>query len=615
MSRRTPIRAHLRRWASLFVTAAHTSAPHSSPLARLAAEPFSAPCGAQEYAEFLGARQSCSRIILSGLASRQWLRLAVVGLVVLCVFVGETQAQQLPDIGIAPPGGSSDGARRAALEALERWDVPRAREATARLGDSQEPFDLLLLSRIAQHAGEYAEAVRLLGLLPPADKARQPVAAYQRLAAASLAMDGRLATAESEHFVLRFDPERDWVLTAAALAALEAGYEATGEWFGERAPAKVRVEIAPAVEDFERVSGLALQEIETAGAVGVSAFNKIVVLSPRLLARGYPWRDVLNHEYLHYLLVRLSANRAPIWLQEGFARYGESRWRTTDPAFLDDVDRSLVARALRENAVIPFSAMEPSLVRLPSRGAVRLAFAECALAVDYLVGGWQVDGLRRVVAELARGSEYRGMDPVLLAAIGEPLARFEEGWRRMLEQRGYQEVAGIVVPAYHLAGQGAVDSWDLAEWQPLAAQNHLQLGDLLRARGNVRAALMEYEKARAAAPASPFTHVKTARALLELGRAPAAAAAAREAVRLGGGYPAANVVLAAALAPLGDHEGVVTALREALELNPFDPFAWRDLGRALRKSGRPQEAQQASVTALRLMPGNEAFMRSVTQGE
>jgi len=420
---------------------------------------------------------------------------------------------------------------------------------------------------------------------------------------------------ESEHFTLRFDSERDWVLAEPALEALEAGYEATAAWLGERTPLKVQVEIAPSAEHFEQVSGLTRQEIETAGAVGVSASNKIVLLSPRLLARGYPWRDALNHEYLHCLLTSLSANRAPIWLQEGFARYGEARWRTARPEFLDDVDRSLVARALREGTLIPFSAMDPSLVRLPSRGAVRLAFAESALAVEYLIDGWQVDGLRRVFAELAGLPPSRGMDAALLAAIGEPLARFEDGWRRMLETRGYREIDGIVVPLYHLAGKGEVDTWDLTEWQPLAAQNHLRLGDLLRARGNGRAALMEYEKARSLSPASPFAHVRTSRALLDLKKAPAAADAAREAVRLGGGYPAANVALAAALAVLGDNEGVVAALRAALELNPFDPFVWRDLGRALRKLGRAQEAQKASVTALRLVPGNEAFMRSVMQDE
>ncbi len=543
------------------------------------------------------------------------LRSIPLGVLLVAPCLSSALAHQLPAAGAGLPGGTPGGERLEALLALERWDVPAARKALERLGSPLAPADLLLASRLAFHAGEYAEAVRLLGPLPPVVTALEPVAAYLRLATASLALDGRLAVRESEHFVLRFDPERDWLLAEPALEALEAGHDAIAAWLGERPPLKVRVEIVPTAEDFELVSGLSRQEIENAGAVGTSAFNKIMVLSPRLLLRGYPWRDALNHEYLHYLIVRLSANRAPIWLHEGLARYGETLWRSERPEFLDDVDRSLLARALRENQLIPFSAMDPSLVRLPNPGAVRLAFAECALAVDHLIRGWQVEGVRRVLAELSRAPEYQGMDPVLRAAIGEPLSRFEDGWHRLLELRGYREVAGVAVPRFRLAGQGEPEAWDLADWQPLAAQNHLRLGDLLRTRGNVRAGLMEYEKARSIAPASPYAHVKAARALLESGRADQSAAAAREAVRLGGGYPLANIALAAALAALGDHEGVTEALRGALELNPFDPFVWRDLGRTLRRLGRAQEAQAASVTALRLAPGNEAFMRSVMQDE
>jgi tetratricopeptide (TPR) repeat protein len=543
--------------------------------------------------------------------------IAALALAISCLapFVPAGAAHQLPAAHPEVPGGVAGAERHAAAEALDRWDVPAARESLGRLGPPREPADQLLASRIAFYAGEYAEAVRLLGLLPPDVAAMEPVVEYARLAAATQALSGRLSVLESEHFSLRFDPERDWVLAEPALEALEAGYGAIGEWLGARTPLRVRVEIVPSAEDFERVSGLGRHEIETAGAVGVSAFNKIMVLSPRLLLRGYPWRDAINHEYLHFLLVRQSANRAPIWLQEGIARYAETRWRSPRPEFLDDVDRSLLARALRENQLIPFSSMDPSLVRLPSPGAVRLAFAECALAIDYLLERWQMEGLRRVLAELARTPSYQGMDPVLRAAIGEPFASFEDGWRQSLEQRGYTEVAGVTVPEYHLAGGGDADAWDLADWQPLAAQNHLRLGDLLRARGNTRAALVEYERARTVAPGSPYVLVKTARALLELKRAEPAATAARAAVRLGSGYPAASVTLATAAAALGDHEEAAAALRAALEINPFDPFAWRDLGRALRKLGRAQEAQRASVTALRLTPGNQAFHRTVMEND
>jgi hypothetical protein len=35
----------------------------------------------------------------------------------------------------------------------------------------------------------------------------------------------------------------------------------------------------------------------------------------------------LSHEYIHYIVVQLSHNRAPIWLHEGIAKYFESAWR------------------------------------------------------------------------------------------------------------------------------------------------------------------------------------------------------------------------------------------------------------------------------------------------
>ena len=232
MRRRAPIRAHLRRWASLFVTAAHMSAPHSSHLARLASGPFSAPCAAGN----LKVQLPWTWTLLSGLTSRLRPAFAGASLVALLVLPGAAPAQQPAELGIAFPDDSAGNDRRAAVAALERWDVPGAREAVERLGDSREPENVLLRSRLAFHAGEYAEAVRLLGLLPPAVASLEPVGAYARLAAASLAMDGRLAAIESEHFVLRFDPERDWVLAEPALEALESGYEATARWLGERTP-------------------------------------------------------------------------------------------------------------------------------------------------------------------------------------------------------------------------------------------------------------------------------------------------------------------------------------------------------------------------------------------
>jgi hypothetical protein len=109
------------------------------------------------------------------------------------------------------------------------------------------------------------------------------------------AAEPRLETRASAHFVVRYDADRDWVLAEPALAALEAGHAALGDWLGERPAGPVAVEIAPSAAEFERLSGLLPEQIETAGAVAVCKDDRIVLLSPRLLLRGYPWRDTLNH--------------------------------------------------------------------------------------------------------------------------------------------------------------------------------------------------------------------------------------------------------------------------------------------------------------------------------
>lgn len=494
--------------------------------------------------------------------------------------------------------GPGHGDRAEALEALGRWDVPAARAALARLGAGDDAADPLPGSLAAFYEGDYEEAARLLAGRPPGTGA-DPL---RRLVEDSLEMRRRLATRESEHFTLWYDAGRDWVLAQPALEALEASRNAAGEWLGHWPERRVRVEIAPTAEDFERVTGLGKHEIETAGAVAICKFNKIVILSPRLLLRGYPWRDTLGHEYLHYVLVRLSGNRAPIWLQEGVARYGESRWRAGGGDFLDDVDRGLLARALAEGSLIAFEAMDPSLVSLPTAGAVRLAFAQCALAVEHILGRWGVPGLRALLGALGGDAGRAGTDAALREALGLTLGRLEADLRAALADRGFVRVPGLAIPSHRLAGEGDAERWDLEEWQPLEARNHLRLGDLLRARGHARAALREYGKALDAAPASPYVRVKLARALADLGHLGEAVAAAREGARLAPDYPAAQDALAAALAALGEWEGAAAALARSLEINPFNHHAWRGLGLAEARLGRDQRSREALETARRLEP-------------
>ena len=52
-----------------------------------------------------------------------------------------------------------------------------------------------------------------------------------------------------------------------------------------------------------------------------------MLLSPKALLKGYDWLDTAAHEYTHHVLTQKSRNRAPIWLQEGLAKWFEDDWR------------------------------------------------------------------------------------------------------------------------------------------------------------------------------------------------------------------------------------------------------------------------------------------------
>ena len=55
---------------------------------------------------------------------------------------------------------------------------------------------------------------------------------------------------------------------------------------------------------------------------------ELMVVSPRATIFGYPWMDTLAHEYTHLLVSRISHDTVPVWLQEGLARFEQSRWRS-----------------------------------------------------------------------------------------------------------------------------------------------------------------------------------------------------------------------------------------------------------------------------------------------
>ena len=500
----------------------------------------------------------------------------------------------------APPDFDRPDTR--AEEALRVWAPERAlRRIGALVGSGRANAYLYLLhAKLLFHAGQYEEALKSAAEAErraPIDKRVQGWAVFIRR---TLKARKGFRMHRSERFELHLAPGRDGPLVELALRAAERSHLLLAPFFG-MSPAgaagrRIRIEVYPTAERFHWASSLSRRDIEVTGAVGITAFNKIMVISPRALTRGYRWADTLSHEYVHYLLVAASKNNAPIWFHEGLAKFLEVRWRSLEDLYLGPVPRTLLAEAVRDGEFVSFRKMEPSLVRLPNPRMVQLAYAEGASAIDYILRRHGRDKLLAIIRDLA-SSPKRKLAEAFRDVLGLSIDAFENAWKKDLSGRRLEPVEGVWIPSYKVREGGdparAEEAEQFRAIRSAVARSHLRLGDMLWTRGRRRPAVMEYVRAVRESPAAPYLRNRLASRLIALGRERAAVDQLERARRLAPDYGATYTLLGHIHLRAGRMEQARDAYLESFQINPFDPDIHRGLVLAYRKLGEEKKAAKA----------------------
>lgn len=494
---------------------------------------------------------------------------------------------------------------RTVVDLLGQLDVEEAAVALKNLPPSAPGWGYAA-ALYAFHRGDYEEATLRL---PP--KGSGPgyledrlAWLHRRLPATVAAVRGMVDEADGP-FIYRYSPGPDALLPHYAKEALEGERRVLTTLFGEAPAEPVVVEFFPDESSFVAASGLPAEWVRTTGTVAISKWDRLLVLSPRTMSRGYAWKDTLAHEYVHLALARASQNRAPVWFHEGSAKLLESAWR--DPVRRDFVGpwaESLLARALDEDSLVAFASMHPSMAALPSSELATLAFAQVAWAVDFVFDEVGDPGYRRVVTETARHGDLMRALASVLGASGR---NFERSYRGHLAKQDLKVRAEVAEINLEFDSEGA-DRSDvegetldpiLIEHRPM--QDHARIGDMLRIRGHLRAALLEYERALAAGPFhSPALANKTARALVGLGEDARARLVLEETVALYPEFTPTVALLARLYAEAGERGAAISMAERALALNPFDPSIHRLLAKAYTEGGLPKK-RDGELRALRIL--------------
>ncbi len=468
---------------------------------------------------------------------------------------------------------------------LSAWDAEGAwREIKENLIKDEKDSQLLhLASKVAFFRGQYNEALRLIKASIESGGDENKKRDFLLFIEQTINATSNLKRFESPHFIFYINEKQDGFLIDYITEAMEKTYNSMAERYGFRPDEKVRIEIFPDTKSFYFASSLSGRDIEI-GAVGQAEFNKLMLLSPAALVHGYRWLDAMSHEYMHYLIVKMTANNAPIWFHEGLAKYEETRWRN-GPSYLSSINESLLSSALRERRLLRFERMEPSLVRLDTPEEVQLAYAQAASAIEFIISKTGHKGLQDMMNVMA-SKKKRGAEEAISEILGLTFDKFEANWEEFLKSKGLKEIKGSNLKRYKIK-EGRVDEerMDMEEIRSLVSRNRTHLGDILKERGRLKASLLEYQRALRETPDSVPVLNKISSLLIDLGREGEALEFLEKARVISPDHPTIYLNMGNAYLRLRDFKKAKEAFRESIEINPFNPEVHKGLARVYEIMG------------------------------
>ncbi len=236
---------------------------------------------------------------------------------------------------------------------------------------------------------------------------------------------------------LRLQDEQDKVLAPWIIQVAHEARETLEKDLGIDLPRPLRIDLVRDLYSLGLVSSLPVEAAETTGTVAVAKWGRVTMITPRAPVHGYPWQDTLAHEITHLLLSRGSADRAPLWLQEGIAKREETRWRS---AWFKDVnpDPARIAfEAEREGRAVGITKIGPSIALLPSADIARVAYAEVTSFMDFWI---KQNGGSKALSLLIRDlAVTKDADSAMRSVSGYSAEEWEKLYRKDLAERFSEE--------------------------------------------------------------------------------------------------------------------------------------------------------------------------------
>lgn len=363
---------------------------------------------------------------------------------------------------------------------------------------------------------------------------------------------------EPHRIVVRMQDDRDRVLVPMLGKIVDDVRAALDRDFGIGLPTPLRIELVRDHFSLAEMTGLPETSARTTGTVAIANWGRVTMLSPRSMTGGYPWEVTLAHELTHVALGMATADRAPLWFQEGMAKFEETRWRAADPWDDYPSSDSLAATGYDTGLAMDIEHLGPSVAMLPTPQQAMVVFAQVHSFVRYVHRESGPQALPEIIAEMGRGSSVQDVRNAIVRGTGRPMEDWVSSWRRSLETQPRDVPAELGIGKPMPAGHGN-------------AARETRLGELLLGRKQPGAAVRVLGRARESAPKELRIRALLAEGMMSLGRADVA----REEVSPAGpphyADPTAFALRGFFLRQAGDEPAAESSFRQALALAPWNP--------------------------------------------
>ena len=475
----------------------------------------------------------------------------------------------------ANPSGTEQAIKKGE-DYLNAWQISMASDVADSVlnqtpSDDDKTQAYYYKSLVEYYKGNYAEALeygKRVGM--PRKTTNETLSALDYLLKVS-EFGLKFKEVSTKHFKIRYIHPKDKILISYAEAVLEKVYYEVGLDIDYYPKEPVVIEIYPDLTSFTDASTLSETDIKTTGVVGICKFNRIMILSPRLLPKGFSWFDTLTHEYTHYLVFVKSHNKTPVWIHEGIAKFEEKRWNNKAGDVITPLYETLLALALRDNKLVPIEKMHPSFGKLETAYEAQLAFAQSGSMIEYLVNNWGNEAIVSLLYNLRKTDDYKLS---IKMVTDKEFDSFYHSWVRHLKS----EKLSVKIPDIQVrelrfteSGSSQDGSEDLINIDDIKAREYSRLGDMLRTRGRLKAAAYEYEKATHFEPISPVVLNRLTAVKTDLGQYDDAEQLLRPIVELYPDFVDTHLNLGRIYFSKGNFEKAEQELKIALSINPFDP--------------------------------------------